>query len=60
MNLLEGGTKGQAYKDMQFFFYYAQIRSQDENTTESRKLTGKVPLEQIPSLMRAMGHYPTE
>ena len=23
MNLLEGGTKGQAYKDMQFFFYYA-------------------------------------
>ena len=23
LNLLEGGTKGQTYKDMQFFFYYA-------------------------------------
>lgn len=60
MNLLEGGKKGQTYQDMQFFFYYAQIKSQDEDTTEHRNLTGKVPLNQIPYLMRAMGHYPTE
>lgn len=44
---------------MQFFFYYAQIKSQNEDTTEHRDLTGKVPLNQIPFLMRAMGHYPT-
>ncbi len=44
---------------MQFFFYYSQIKSQDEDTTEHRNLTGKVPLNQIPYLMRAMGHYPT-
>jgi hypothetical protein len=60
MNLLEGGKKGQTYQDMQFFFYYAQIKSQDEDTTEHRNLTGSVPLNQIPYLMRAMGHYPTD
>jgi len=36
------------------------IRSKDENTTKSRKLDNKVPLEELPNLMRAMGYYPTE
>ena len=36
------------------------IRSKDENTTKTRKLDGKVPLDELPNLMRAMGYYPTE
>lgn len=36
------------------------IRSKDENTTKSRKLDNKVPLNELPNLMRAMGYYPTE
>lgn len=44
---------------MQDFFYYSMIRSKDENTTKTRKLDGKVPLDELPNLMRAMGYYPT-
>lgn len=35
------------------------IRSKDENTTNTRKLGGEVPLDELPNLMRAMGYYPT-
>jgi cilia- and flagella-associated protein 251 len=45
---------------MRDFFYYSMIRSKDENTTKTRKLDGTVPLEELPNLMRANGHYPTE
>ena len=34
------------------------IWSKDENTTKTRKLDGTVPLDELPNLMRAMGHYP--
>ena len=60
INLIEGGRDGQTYQDMRDFFYYSMIRSKDENTTKTRKLDGTVPLEELPNLMRAMGHYPTE
>jgi WD40 repeat protein len=60
INLIEGGRDGQTYQDMKDFFYYSMIRSKDENTTKTRKLDGTVPLEELPNLMRAMGHYPTE
>ena len=36
------------------------IRSKKENTTKTRKLEGRVPVEQLPNLMRAMGYYPTQ
>ena len=60
INLIEGGREGQTYQDMRDFFYYSMIRSKDENTTKTRKLDGTVPLDELPNLMRAMGHYPTE
>jgi len=60
INLIEGGREGQNYQDMKDFFYYSMIRSKDENTTKSRKLDNKVPLDELPNLMRAMGYYPTE
>lgn len=60
INLIEGGRDGQTYQDMKDFFYYSMIRSKDENTTKTRKLDGTVPLAELPNLMRAMGHYPTE
>ena len=59
INLIEGGRDGQTYQDMKDFFYYSMIRSKDENTTKARKLDGTVPVEELPNLMRAMGHYPT-
>ena len=45
---------------MNDFFYYSMIRSKKENTTRTRKLDGKVPVEEISNLMRAMGYYPTK
>jgi WD40 repeat protein len=60
LSLIEGREEGQTYKDITDYFFYAQILSKDENTTKLRKLEGKVPLEQLANLMRAMGYYPTE
>lgn len=60
INLIEGGREGQTFQDMNDFFYYSMIRSKRENTTRTRKLDGKVPVEEIQNLMRAMGYYPTE
>jgi cilia- and flagella-associated protein 251 len=45
---------------MNDFFYYSMIRSKTENTTKTRKLDGKVPVDEIKNLMRAMGYYPTK
>lgn len=60
INLIEGGREGQTFQDMNDFFYYSMVRSKTENTTKTRKLDGKVPLDQIRYLMRAMGYYPTK
>lgn len=59
IQLIEGGAEGQTYQDINDFFYYAMIRSKNENTMKTRKLEGRVPVEQLPSLMQAMGYYPT-
>ena len=61
INLIEGGREGQTFQDMNDFFYYSIIRSKKENTTKTRKIEDKkVPVEELPNLMRAMGYYPTE
>merc|ERR1712083_1097067 len=59
IRLIEGGRDGQTFQDMNDFFYYSMIRSKKENTTKTRKLDGKVPVDELPNLMRAMGYYPT-
>jgi WD40 repeat protein len=59
-NMIDGGKYGKNYKDMKDFFYYSQIRSKKENTTQTRKLEGYVPLDEMGNLMRAMGYYPSE
>lgn len=56
---MEGGRTGQTYRDLKDFFYYSQIRSNNEDTTKARKLDDKVPLDELPDLMRALGYYPT-
>ncbi len=60
LSLIEGRKEGQTYKDIVDYFFYSQILSKNEDTTKIRKLDGRVPLNQLPNLMRAMGCYPTE
>ena len=47
-------------QQFQDYFYYSQIRSQDENTTRARVLDGMIPVEEIPHLMCALGYFPTQ
>lgn len=59
-SMVEGGKEGPFYQEMIDYFYYAQIKAQGEDTTAMRKITGEVPMEQVPDLLRALGVYPTE
>lgn len=57
---LEGGKDGEVYNELVDYFYYSQLRTQGEDTTEERKAEGRVQLSEIPNLMRALGYYPSE
>eukprot|EP00658_Telonema_sp_P-2_P024663 TRINITY_DN19918_c0_g1_i1.p1 TRINITY_DN19918_c0_g1~~TRINITY_DN19918_c0_g1_i1.p1 ORF type:complete len:380 (+),score=120.31 TRINITY_DN19918_c0_g1_i1:150-1289(+) len=58
--MMEGGKDGEFYQEMIDYFYYAQIKAQGEDTTAPRKITGLVPMEQVPDLLRALGVYPSQ
>lgn len=60
LSLLEGGEDGLKYQDMKNFFYYAQIKSKDENTTKQRTLSEIVPKEYIHGLLTSMDFYPSK
>lgn len=58
--LLEGGRDGELFLELEDYFYYALLRSQDVDTMEKRETSTKIPLSQVPFVMRALGYYPTE
>ena len=60
LTMLEGGREGLMYQEMLDFFYYAQIKSKDENITKTRKLDGKFNMSYLTGLMSAMGYYPSK
>ena len=59
LNLLEGGMGGKKYKEMVDYFYYAQIKSKDENTTKHRVLDQTVAINCIHGLLASLGYYPS-
>jgi len=60
VKLVDGGEEGEFFSDMQDYFYYSQIRSQNEDTTRARNLDGTIPVDEIPYLMCALGYFPTQ
>lgn len=58
--MLDGGEGGEAHEELIDYFYYAQLRTEGEDTTRPRQITNTVPLTEIPNLMRALGYYPSE
>jgi hypothetical protein len=58
--LLEDGPYGELHQNIIDYFYYCQLRHGGEDTMDTRELTGRIPLEEIPALVRAIGFYPTE
>ncbi|XP_067163443.1 cilia- and flagella-associated protein 251 [Apteryx mantelli] len=59
-NLLDGGRDGEFFRELEDYFYYAQLRSHGIDTMETRQVSAHIPLEEIPFVMRAMGFYPSE
>ncbi len=60
LELLEGGRGGELHNDIVEYFYYCQLRTQSEESMEERNITGRIQIEEVPSLLRAVGYYPTE
>lgn len=60
LELLEGGPDGAFVQEIVDYFYYAQLRSQGEDTKLPRTISGAVPLTELANLMRALGFYPSE
>ncbi|XP_062446338.1 cilia- and flagella-associated protein 251 [Rhea pennata] len=59
-SLLDGGRDGEFFRELEDYFYYAQLRSHGMDTMETRQVSTHIPLEEIPFVMRAMGFYPSE
>ncbi|XP_069672269.1 cilia- and flagella-associated protein 251-like isoform X2 [Periplaneta americana] len=59
-SIIEGGENGLLLREMKDLFYYSQILHQGENSNVEWKVSNKVPLCEIPDLMRAIGFYPSE
>lgn len=60
LELLEGGRGGDLHNDLVEYFYYCQLRTQPEDSMEERQVTGRILMEELPSLLRAVGFYPSE
>ncbi|NXH85729.1 CF251 protein, partial [Edolisoma coerulescens] len=59
-NLLNGGREGEFFRELEDYFYYVQLCRQGIDTMENRQVSTHIPLEEIPSVMRAIGFYPSE
>ncbi|NXB76744.1 CF251 protein, partial [Donacobius atricapilla] len=59
-SLLDGGREGKFFRELEDYFYYVQLCSQGIDTLEKRQVSTHIPLEEIPSVMRAIGFYPSE
>ncbi|NXF04149.1 CF251 protein, partial [Smithornis capensis] len=59
-NLLDGGREGDFFRELEHYFYYAQLCCQGIDTMETREVSTYIPLEEIPSVMRSIGFYPSE
>ncbi|NXH46951.1 CF251 protein, partial [Dicaeum eximium] len=59
-NLLDGGREGKFFRELEDYFYYVQLCSQGIETLETRQVSTHIPLEEISSVMRAIGFYPSE
>lgn len=58
--ILAGGEGEEAFREIQDYFLYAQIRAQGEETTAPRHMDNQIPVEALPDVLRALGYYPTK
>lgn len=58
--LIDGGVMGWLVREMQDLFYYMQILNQGIDDSGPRRITNKIELTELPSMIRAVGCYLTE
>lgn len=58
--LIEGGPNGFLFKEIEDFFYYAQIVHQGEHANLERSVSKYISLCEVPDLIRSLGFYPTD
>jgi Ca2+-binding EF-hand superfamily protein len=54
------GRDGELFKEMEEYFYYAQLEHQGLNTMGKRSISDYLPLSEVPKVFRALGFYPSE
>ena len=47
-------------QEMEELFYLVQLRSEGYDVMDPRQIDVHVPLGQVPTIMRALGYYPTQ
>ena len=60
VRMLDGGREGDLFIEMEEFFYYAQLQHQGLSSSGERKISDELPLSEVPRVLRALGHYPSE
>eukprot|EP01135_Chromosphaera_perkinsii_P011905 Nk52_evm22s2531 gene=Nk52_evmTU22s2531 len=60
LGLIEGGVDGDFFKELEDYFYYSQVMNDNEHKTKPRKVSDKVKIENVPTIFRALGFYPSE
>ncbi|CAG5923463.1 unnamed protein product [Menidia menidia] len=58
-SLIDGGRDGKFFREIEDFFYYCLIRHHGTNLTKKRQVPTRIPLSEVPFLMRALGYFPT-
>lgn len=59
-SLLQGGDSGPLMKEIEDYFYYAQILHQGDEYPIEYKISDSIPLCELANIVRAIGFYPTE
>jgi len=61
INLLDpNGRDSEIYKEMEDYFYYAQLRTQGEDCIRNRIIEKKIGISEVASILQAIGYYPSE
>jgi len=61
INLLDPkGRDSEIYKEMEDYFYYAQLRTQGEDCIRNRIIEKKIGISEVAYVLQAIGYYPSE
>eukprot|EP00698_Gefionella_okellyi_P011922 TRINITY_DN3180_c0_g1_i1.p1 TRINITY_DN3180_c0_g1~~TRINITY_DN3180_c0_g1_i1.p1 ORF type:complete len:925 (+),score=187.18 TRINITY_DN3180_c0_g1_i1:141-2915(+) len=60
IKLIEGEREGNFFREIEEYFYYAQLKSQGEASMVEYTIKRSVDIQQVPDILRALGYFPTE